>query len=137
MLDDVLRKFKTSHRSILETIDQLRLTLRNYPKAKPVLRQLHQQLLTHLGRQNSTLFASLKDFYLSKREAEKLIDFLEFDLKETKVKFMVFYDEHSGAFEDSNARSFSRDFGDFSALIRGRIKMEEDYLIPLLEKLPQ
>ena len=137
MLDDGLRKFKTSHRSILETIDQLRLTLRNYPEAKPILRGLHQQLLTHLGRQDGTLFASLKNFYLSKRESEKLIEFLEFDLMEIKVKFMVFYDEHSGASEDSNARSFSRDFGDFSALIRERIKMEEDYLIPLLEKLPQ
>ena len=136
MSDDVIRKIKTAHRSILETIDQLQINLRNYHQAKPMIRELHLKLMAHFGQQDHSLFVPLKDYYSKERTSVKMIEFLEFDLREIKVRLLVFYDQHSGELGDTNASSFPRDFADFSGLILGRISMEEKYLIPLLEKLP-
>ena len=136
MSDEAIRKINSAHRSILETIDRLQLNLRNYPQAKPLIRELHQKLLAHFGQQNESLLAPLKDYYSGHRNEAKMIEFLEFDLKEIKIKLLVFYDQHSGELEDTNSRSFPGDFNDFSGFIMGRIKMEADYLIPLLGKLP-
>ena len=135
MPDDTVRIIQRAHLSILETIDQLQLNLRDYPQAKPFLRELHQKLFNHFGHQNESFFVPLKDYGSLVRRDLKMLEFLEFDQKEIMVKLLVFYDQHSGEMDDTNARSFPKDFTDFSSLVLGRFKIEKDYLIPLLEKL--
>lgn len=132
--DKIIREIRASHQSMLETIDQLKASSRNYFLAKPLIQKFHQQMLNHFGRQDGAFFAPLREHYASDRVSAKTIEFLEFDLKDIKVNLLVFYDKHSGELGDINARSFSKDFSDLSGLITGRIKMEEHYLIPLLKK---
>ena len=134
MADDVVRTMQMAHHSILETIGQVQLFLRNYPKVKPLIRELHQKLINHFGRQNDSFFAPLKANRSLERNDLKMLEALEVDLKDIKVKLLVFYDQHSGEMDDTNARSFPLDFADLSGFIQGRIKMENDYLFPLLEK---
>src|SRR5437867_2916883 len=122
MPDETIRKFRSAHRSILDSIDQIRSHLRNYPQAKPLLRDLHQKLLAHFSQQNESFFGPLKEYFRLQRENAKMIESLEFDVKEIKIKLLVFYDQHSGEFADNNSRSFPVDFADFSGLIMGRLK---------------
>ena len=134
MPEDVIRTLTTAHYSILETVDRLQLNIRNYPKAKPLIRELHQKLMAHFSHQNEPFFMALQAQCGQARESLKMLEFLQFDLKEIKVNLLVFFDRHSGEMDDIHFRSFPKDFTDLSGLIIGRIKMEKDYLIPILQK---
>lgn len=134
--EELLTSLRTSHQEIVDSIDQIQPLLRSYSPAKARIREMHKRVLDHFGRQTGKLFDELRAFYKADREALKLIEFLIHDLKDVKIKYLVFADEHSGELSDVKARSFPKDFSGFSSAILGRIKIEEEYLFPLLEKLP-
>ncbi len=134
MTDDRIRQFRLTHQSIVDTIDRLQATLRNYNQAKPILRELFYKLSAYLGSQDSAFFTSLKECSSDDRETVKMIDFLQFDLKEMKIRLLQFHDSHSGDLEDSHARNFPGDFAEFAGHVVHRIKTEEEFLFPLLEK---
>ena len=136
MSHELIHQFKISHQSILEVMGEINRSIRSYPKVKPQLRDLHTKLLAHLGKQDDRLLASLAQFFSADREAGKMIEFLQVDLKDTKIKALIFFDNHSGEMDDIRARNFPRHFTEFSAVMTGRIKLEEDYLFPLLAKIP-
>ena len=69
-------------------------------------------------------------------EALKMLEFLSHDLKDIKVKFLLFSDRHSGEVLDLSARSFPKDLQDFMKEIIDRFNAEEEYLFPLIAKLP-
>ncbi|OGX24539.1 MAG: hypothetical protein A3D10_08280 [Omnitrophica WOR_2 bacterium RIFCSPHIGHO2_02_FULL_48_11] len=110
---------------------------RSYNQAKPILRGLHEQLLNYFARQDQKILDQLYSFYIDDRSSYKLVEFLEHDLKDIKIKLLIFYDKHTGEVADMNARSFPLDFQKFLQEIINRMNVEEEYLFPLLEKLPK
>ena len=136
MSRQLVENFRSAHATILSSIDQILMVCRSYAQAKPHLRALHQKVLAHLGRQDKELMDKLTVAFGDNRETAKLLEFLEHNLKDAKIKFLIFCDNHSGELADVNARSFPKDFQEFSEELITRIKMEEEYLFPLLMELP-
>ncbi len=136
MSRELIESFRQGQRSILHSIDEIQRVARMYNQAKPLLRHLHEQIIEHLARQDIKMMAALRDFYHEDRQAVKMLEFLAHDLKDIKVKFLLFYDKHSGEVLDLSARSFPKDFQDFTQEIVDRFNAEEEYLFPLIEKLP-
>lgn len=130
-----LQSLRLGHQSIADSIDSLRPFLRSYLHAKPHLREFHQRLLTFFSRQDDIFFKALYRSFQDDRNATKIIDFLAHDLKDLKIQFLIFFEKHSGEVLDQNAATFPKDFSDFCALLIARIKIEEERLFPLLEKM--
>ena len=107
------------------------------PKLFDEMQHLTEKILQHLARQDKTMMDRLVEFYRDDRAASKMLEFLIHDLKDLKVKYLVFYDLHSAELTGGRPRSFPLDFTEFAKGILSRITIEEDYLFPLLEKLPE
>ncbi len=137
MPKNLMAGFRTSHQGLVNNIDQIQLNLRDYLRVKPHLRELHANLLIHFNRQNKDLFDRLATLYEDDRQASKMLEFLLHDLKDLKVKYLVFYDQHSGELADTHSRNFPKNFMEFAGAILSRVKIEEEYMFPLLEKLPE
>ncbi|MDD3375565.1 MAG: hypothetical protein PHY73_07595 [Candidatus Omnitrophica bacterium] len=137
MTYNYLQVLKVGHQAIVCAIDQTQGFLRSYREARPRIRSLGEQLATFFSRQDKRMFDQLYAFYAGDRLSTKMIDFLAHDLKDIKVKYLTFFDKHSGEVFDTSASSFPKDFMDFSGQIIGRLKIEEEYLFPLLEKMDQ
>ena len=135
MSRQLVENFRSAHATILSSIDQILMVCRSYPQAKPLLRALHEKVLSHLGRQDKELMDKLIVAFGDNRETAKLVEFLGHNLKDIKIKFLIFCDKHSGELADVSARSFPKDFQDFSEEMITRIKLEEEYLFPLLLEL--
>lgn len=132
---DAISSLKSSQQSLVDAIDQIQPFLRSYSKAKSGIRELHKRVLLHYAYQNSEFFEALRASFQNDSEALKMLEFLAFDLKDFKIKYLLFFDAHSGEMEDVNGRSFPKDFSGLSGEIIGRIKIEEEYLFPLLLKM--
>ena len=132
----LIQRLKKGHQAIATAITQIRETVRSYSQAKPFLRILEQAVINHLECQDARFFRQLSTFYAEDREALKMLEFLTFELKELKVKYLVFSDaypaQHIG---DSGRRNFSKDFSEFAEAAIGRIRMENEYLLPLLQRM--
>ena len=132
MPDEVIKQFHSAHQSILETIDQINLSIRSYREAKPAVMELQEKLLAHLGKQNDAFFYPLSKFYVNDRPSAKMLEFLQYDRRDMQVKLLVFFDRYSAEAGEARARSFPRDFTEFSKVLIGRIQVEKDFLLPLL-----
>ena len=92
--------------------------------------------MSHWTQQGEALWERLNTFYADDHRQLKMVEFLIYNLKDLKIKYLVFFEQYSGAWGDLGSRNFSRDFMNFAEEILVRIKIEEDYLLPMLEKLP-
>ena len=128
--------FRLSHDMLTDSISQLQLSLRSYAQDKPKLRELYDNLHNHFARQDQKFYERLSLFFVEDRPTVKMLEFLTHDLKDLKIKYLVFYDHHSGEMGVGHPRSFPLEFNEFSAHILARIKIEEEYLFPLIAKLP-
>ena len=135
MAQQLAHSFRIGHQSIVENLSQLQAVARSYQIAKPVIRELRERLLNHFGKQNDALFDSLRSYYSDDRESLKILEFLTHNLKDIKVKYIIFFEKHSGEMADMSSKSFPVDFYGFSKDVLAHIKLEEEYLLPLLEKL--
>ena len=127
---------KVSHQMLIEAISQIQLCLRSYAQTKPKLRDFYNVLLNHFSCQDHKFYDRLALHYVDDRQSTKMLEFIIHDFKDLKVRYLVFYDLHSAEMTGGHPRSFPIDFTEFSTHVLGRIKVEEDYLFPLLEKLP-
>lgn len=134
-MEKLLVKFRLDHESILQSITEIQPLSRAYLHVKPKLRELFDKLLGHLEKQNNAFFEKLKEPLEGDHHSLKMIEFLSFDTKELKIKTLMFLDKYSVGSEDFKVRNFSKDFLDFSQGLISRIRMEEEYLFPLLEKI--
>ncbi len=135
MTFNYLQILKVGHQGIVVAIDQTQPFLRSYREARSRIISLKEQLLVFLSRQDKRMFDELYAFHKGDRQSTKMVDFILHDLKDIKVKYLIFFDKHSGEVFDTSAASFPRDFSDFSAQIIGRLKIEEEYLFPLLKEM--
>src|SRR3989338_3687880 len=119
-------RFRHGHRSIRMTLNQIQLVGRYYSQAKPRLRELNQDLLAHWGNQGEALWERLHRLYADDRRQTKMLEFLIHNLKDLKIRFLVFFEQYSDNWGDVRSRNFPRDFTDFSEEIMVRIKIEEE-----------
>jgi|SRR3989338_6923642 len=132
---NLITGFRINHEILTDSISQIQLSLRSYNQAKPKLRELYNNLHNHFARQDPKFYERLALHYIEDRPATKMLEFLMHDLKDFKVRYLIFYDQHSGEMGAGHPRSFSFEFNEFANSILARIKIEVDYLFPLLEKL--
>ena len=133
---NLITGFRLSHEILTDSISQIHQSLRSYNQAKPKLRDLYNNLHNHFARQDPKFYERLVLHYIDDRPATKMLEFLTHDLKDFKIKYLVFYDQHTGEMGGGHPRSFPMEFNEFSASILARVKIEEEYLFPLIEKLP-
>ncbi len=136
MSSDLIFRFRLGHRAIKMTISHIQLVVRAYSQAKLRLRELSEELMALWGRQNEEFWEQLNSFYKDNREATKMLEFLIHNLKDLKVKYLIFFDIYNDEWGHVGSKNFSKDFMNFAEEILVRIKLEEEYLFPLLEKLP-
>ena len=70
-----------------------------------------------------------------RNEDGTLVEFLTLDLKDMKVKALLFFDEFPADLGDVSPKNFPKKFSDFADQVMSRFKVEEGYLMPLFEKL--
>ncbi len=134
---DYLKTIKLGHQTVVEALSTTQPFARSYQDAKAPLRSLREILAMFLGRQDQALFDRLYQFYSDDRPSTKMIDFLVHDLKDIKIQYLIFFDKYSTESWLSRSSSFPKDFGDFSSQVLARIKIEEEYLFPLLQKMAE
>ena len=131
----LITRLKLSHQMLTDLISQIQLLLRSYNQAKPKLRELYKNLQDHFGIQDTKFYERLSLHFVDDRESAKMLEFLLHDLKDFKIKYLVFYDQHPAEMIGGHPRMFPLEFTEFAKNILSRITMEEDYLFSLLEKL--
>ena len=136
MSKSVIEGFKFRHQSIVDSIDQIMPLTRSYIIAKPKIREMNERLISHLSHQDGEFFGRLRTYYQNDREVVKLVEFLMHDLKDMKVKYLIFFEKYTGEMDDIGSRNFPLRFTEFSRDVIARIKIEEEYLFPLIEKCP-
>lgn len=128
-----VNKITQGHRSIVAVVDQIQLVARSYSKARPKLRELSEMLSAHVSRQDEEFYDQLMRFHANDRQASKMLEFLTYDLREFKIKHLMFFDKYLEGFGEVAARNFSKDFREFVEAIISRVTIEEEYLFPLIE----
>lgn len=128
-----MQELKMGHLAMIEQIDQIHQVIHHYPDVKPKLRGLQTILLNHFEKQKQKFYQLLMEHFLSNQEKSKNIQFLEQDIKNLKVKTLIFYDEHPADMGDIRPKAFMLDFQVFSGDLTGRMYDERKYLFPLIE----
>ncbi len=123
-----------NHFRLKVDIAGIQSVVRFYQKARKKLYDLSQGLQWHLGQQDESFFAQLQNFYKYDRQPLKLLEFLEHDTKDLRVKYLVFFDQYLEAAGEIAERKFPKEFSAFAQDVLDRIRIEEDYLFPLLNK---
>ena len=131
----LLALFKRGHDQLVQTICEVQLVQRDYAQAKPKIQDLYRVLLEHVSRQDQDFYNHLQQSWGGDRPTVKLLEFLVHDLKELRIAYLTFMDKHTAELADQHPQNFPKDFSNFSQQILTRIKVEEEYLFPLLEKI--
>lgn len=140
---EILRTLRQNHLTILHTIDDITktttsgqvFTRKDYLTARPGLRDLQNSILNHLQKQNDSFYHDLESSDLLSSEEQKNIRFLKEDLRGFKVKTLLFFDEHPADMGDVNPKNFKRDFSDYLQELMARVRHEEEFLMPIIEKI--
>lgn len=129
------QSLRLAHQTLADSLDSVQPFVRVYPQAKTRLREFYRRLLVFFSKEDEVFFQALYQRYKDDRAATSMIDFLSHDLKDLKVQFLMFSEKYSGEVQGQNTHMFPKDFTDFCALVMARIKIEEERLLPLLEKM--
>ena len=138
---ELIAALKQNHIVILtnlEDINQmisgsLEFSRKQYLSVKPNLRSLQAIVFDHFQLQNKDLYDKIKSDLSG--DVGKDVEFLIEDLKEFKIKTLMFFDEHPADMGDINPRNFKATFHIYSSQVHERMSAEKDFLFPLLEKL--
>jgi len=136
MMEYNIKDFHVAHQAIVNLFEQIQTSTRSYAEVKPKLRQLEDVLSGHLGKQDNAFFDRLSHLHKNDRKSVKMIEFLSEDIKNVKVSYLTFMEEHSGDMGDIGSNEFPVKFTKLLQEILDRFKIEEEYLFPLLEKIP-
>ena len=129
-----LTVFQKGQRAILVSVGDVQHSLRDYPACRTKLAVLLEKLLVHWKKQDESFWTALAEVFATDRPAQKIVEFLVFDLKELKVKYLAFEDRYLLALPGGERRTFPKDGKDFLQAVLDRIQMEEEYLFPLLKR---
>lgn len=130
-----LLQLRLNHKTIEQDVINIEQVLRSYPAVKPLLRLLQEKLFNHFYFLGREWFQDLQKNDFLTREQLKALDSLTQDLKEMKVRALIFFDDFPADMGDVHPINFPKRFMDFSKDILARFRVEENYLIPLLEAI--
>ncbi|MFH1359446.1 MAG: hemerythrin domain-containing protein [Candidatus Omnitrophota bacterium] len=136
MSEELIARYKTVHQAIVNNLDQVQVLSRSYAQAKPWIRALRERLLAHLSKQDDDFFDDLRKVHQYDLHALKMIEFLSKDVRNTKVKYLIFFEKYSGEMGDFGSKAFPKDLMTFSDDIIGRLRIEEEYMLPLFAQVP-
>jgi hypothetical protein len=131
--DACVNQYRLSQEAVLAAVLKMKEWLRDPAATRRSWPALREQLFTFFGRQDRGFFSALQEFFARDREAEKMLEFLECDLKELKLTLAELEAKY-GEGGAAARRVAPRDFTELAGRVVGRIRLEEEYLVPLLEK---
>jgi hypothetical protein len=129
--NNLINKFQKAHAVIHDTVEQIQLSIRSYPKVRSGLMALQENLFGYFAQQDRVFYDQLLKAHQDNREKVKMIEFLAWDIKDFKVEFIRFYDQYDSSVGVVSQRNFPKEFTDFAQRIIARLKVEEEYLFPL------
>ena len=109
---DSLHQFSLAHGSLLEALDRIQSVTRSHGEAQIRLRELEKRLFLFFGKEDKDFFDALYAFYQEDRPSTRMIDFLVHDLKDLKIQFLTFFEQHALEATALHARSFPKDFAE-------------------------
>lgn len=131
---DLLVQMRLNHLAIVDTMDLIRQNARSYKTAKPLIRVLYKQLTEYFDHQNNVPYDRLVVFFKDDRSSLKMLEFLDYELKNFKVMFLEFFSKYLQDLGDRRSGILTTDFSEFSILIQSRIEQDEKYLSPFVNK---
>lgn len=126
---------RLSHEAILNSLLSVQAVSRSYLQAKPALFEFNERIRAYLEKQDSEMYERLRAIFAQDREALKMLEFLEHDLRDLKVQFLIFSEKHTGDLANQSGRNFIKEFKGFADAVIARVKVEESYLVPLLVRI--
>ena len=132
---NLLTQLKFGHQAIIFSLDDLQQVVRSYNQAKPKLRALQNTLLDHFSLMKNDLYDFLRAQLQNDSQALKTIEFLDFDIKDIKIKTLVFFDEFPADMGDVHPVNFPKKFSDYTHELAAHLRTERQKLFPLLERL--
>ncbi len=127
-------RYREGHRAIKMTLSQIQVVARSYSRVKPLLPEFREVLLAHWRQQTEEFWDRLSAVFIDDREKTKMLEFLTHNLKDLKIQYLVFFEQYTGEWGDVGSKNFVKDFTNFSEEILARIKIEEEYLFPLIDR---
>ncbi len=119
------------HALLRQDLNDVLQVLRDPQLIERRMAPLEQDLGTWLRAQNDQCYDELLGRH---PEASAMIEFLQTDRKAMQNRIMQLLEEVPAAYQNSKVRKFPRVFLEFSRRISERMAIEEDQLLPLLEK---
>jgi len=132
-----INSFRLSHEAILSVVAQIQPLTRSYIVVKPLLVELRERIALYFNRQDKEFYDELRIFFAEERSVIKILDFIELDLKDFKIKFLIFFEKHTGEMGAINSRNFLKEHREFTGAIMARLKLEEDHLLPLVGRIAE
>ncbi len=115
-------------------LQNIQAHVRDAFEARKYLAGLNDTLQAHWEKQGEAFYAQLSADYAGDTQACKMLEFLLCDLKDLKISYLNFMDRYDGLWQKPQARRFPVEFNDLARQIITRVKIEEEYLLPLIEK---
>lgn len=117
----MLDQLKFGHTALADQLGRVQASVQTRGKMRNEIQLLENYLLKHISLQDKNFYNGLRQNYESERERLKIVEFLDKDLTELKVKTLTFLEE-----QPKNPEEFFR-------TVIGRIKVEQEYLFPLIK----
>ena len=132
-VDNPLETFRQGQESILASLEQVSSSARTYPSCRSMLSELEAKIFAHMQFQSKREFLDLEKFVRGQCDAEAKIKFLQYDVREFKIKALTFFDTYLNPASAVATRNFPIAFAEFRRTVIERIHTEEEHLLPLLE----
>lgn len=113
---------ESGHEMILDQIFKCR-TGGKLQKNLEQFRNLEQIVLAHLSSQSPRFYQALEEHLRNEKSQLKILEYLIFDLKDLKIKLLIFMDAPAATFYE-----FKND-------LTIRVSIEKERLIPLIESI--
>jgi len=126
---------RQGHLDLIEMLAYMESNIRSFPAIEPAILKLQNQLLNHLKLQNDQLIEDLSEYYGHDQEKKKMVEFFIFDTRELKIKVITFVEKFVGTKSEALIHLFPKEGMELAKDIRLRLKLEEDYLFPLIENV--
>lgn len=136
MTEALIEQLRRQRESILRSLLRLRSLAHHYREARKWTGGCREEVYLYLGRQGDAFYDHLREYYKENRPALKIIEFLIQDLKELKVKSFIFFEKYGADNPLEQGRHFVRDLREYQQTVEDRFRAEDDYLNPILQRIP-
>ena len=87
----------------------------------------------YLVKQDKDFYKGLRDWLSASNKSFSMVEFLEYDIKDLKIKLFVFYDRFLHVHHAGRYQAVLRDWHELADAVQVHLQVERKYLFPLLE----